>query len=113
MKYLEGYHQPPFKPCVSCGRLKVINAGDYCKDCAAKWRDDPEYFVVDPKSAADIHEISGIMVSYLMAKQERAFEDNCVYVIFYAGGKWKEVTVAERFHLPTVMKRLISRLESE
>jgi hypothetical protein len=49
------------QPCRECGEPKVLKPGDYCVACALSWdqaRD--EYFVVDPDSASDIAEISGL-----------------------------------------------------
>jgi hypothetical protein len=101
-----------FLPCANCNQKRVVKPGDWCNQCAMRWeRKVSEYFVVDPQSISDVHEISGISRSYLNAKQERAFEKNCKYVVFYAQGKWKEVVISDRFHLPTVMKNILSRLD--
>jgi hypothetical protein len=57
----------------------------------------------------DVHEISGIEIPYLKAKSEKAFEKNCSYVVYHSKGEWKEITIDDGFHLPTVMKRLFER----
>lgn len=99
------------KPCIGCKELKVLHSGDYCKDCAIKWEpmDGDSYFLVVPSSVSDIMEATGIDGAYLNAKQEAAFEKHCKYVVYHSKGEWKEITIDDGFHLPTVMKRLFER----
>jgi hypothetical protein len=103
------------KPCVGCKQLKVLHSGDYCNDCAAKWEPTHgcSYFRVDPQSVGDIMDATGIDASYLKAKADVAFAKHCSYVVYYVKGEWRDITVDEGFHLPSLMLRLFEREGSE
>jgi len=102
---------PSLQPCVSCKKHKVIHPGDYCNSCALKWEPvfGDSYFLVIPSSVADIMEATGIDGAYLNAKQERAFEKHCKYVVYFHKGEWREIVISDGFHLPTIMKRIFER----
>lgn len=99
------------KPCIGCHKRKVFHPGDYCKDCAIKWVSGDSYFVVTTSSIGDIMEATGIDGSYLKAKSDLAFEKHCAYVVYHTNGEWKDITVSDGFHLPTIMRRLFEREE--
>lgn len=105
-------------PCRSCGRAKVVKAGDYCVSCALKW-DQPaawgDYFILDPDILDDVAEITGVERAYLKIKQEEAFEKQCKYVVFFdfSQNVWDEITIHDRFYLPKVMENILQRTRKE
>lgn len=105
---------PRLNPCRSCGKPRVIRPGDYCRDCAIRWRQpsaEGEYLVVTPHTLDEAVELTGMGKSYLRAKQEQAFFGYAKYVIFEANGEWHDVVVSDVFYLPKVMENLIRLLE--
>lgn len=101
-------------PCERCRKLKVLKPGDYCLPCAQMWDPDPEleYIVLEPDTIDDAAEISGLGREYLKAKFTEAWEQYQAYVIYFARDEWHEITISERFHLPTVMKNLMAKFIS-
>lgn len=111
--YYNGGGSDFFRPCESCGLSKVVTPGDYCRACAAVWRlpvTDDEYFVVSLDTVEHAVESSGLAASYLKSKAKQANNRGQAYVIYFAKGQWEEITISERFHLPTVMQFLFKEL---
>lgn len=100
--------EPKLLPCANCGKPKVLMTGDYCLACSIQWEpDESNYIVVKPSTLEYAAKHSGISREYLNAKQEQAFEKFQVYVIYFHEGEWKEITISDRFAVPTVMKNLL------
>lgn len=96
-----------FLPCAGCKELKVLKLGDYCLACALE--PAPDYIIVKPDSLEHAALRSGITREYLNAKQERAFENYQVYVIYFAKDEWQEITISERLPVAVVMKNLLEK----
>lgn len=101
-------------PCERCRKQRVLKPGDYCLSCAQMWDADPEleYIVLDTDTIDDAAEISGLAREYLKAKHTEAWENNQFYVIYFARDEWHEITISDRFHIPTVMKNLMAKFIS-
>ena len=103
-----------FNICVSCGRRRVLKPGDYCRRCALlenKLLVDGKYFVVEPHTLPAVVLATGLEENFLLSKHRYAYENGCVYVVFFAREEWQDIVIDERFHVPTVMEQLFKRLE--
>jgi hypothetical protein len=95
-------------PCSGCKELKVLKLGDYCRECALE--PEPVWFEVTPGSLDRIARLSGMAREFLNAKQEKAFENFQRYVVYYADGKWQDITISERFSTAIIMRNLFKKL---
>lgn len=98
-------------PCAGCGIAKVLKTGDYCIACALKWEPrTPDYIIIGPGTIDEAADSSGIAKAYLKAKSDEAFENYQSYVIYPVKDEWREITISDRLHVPTVMKHLLEKI---
>lgn len=94
-------------PCTNCKEPRVLKLGDYCATCALE--PEPRYFIIKPATLDHVARVTGISHEYLNAKQERAFENFQVYVVYGTDDDWAEVLISERFHIEGAMQQLLTK----
>lgn len=103
--------KPLFFTCRNCGKAKVLNPGDYCRDCAMHWELlSANYIIAKPDTLKEILEKTGWAREYVSERMEQSFEIYCSYIVFTVNGQWLDISVHDKFYIPRVMASVFERM---